>query len=141
MPEVRRLLQSDLDIAARTVAGEARSEPFEDQVDVAQVITNRWRSNVGQFRRDDTLATACLRHVQFSCWNMGDPNFAYMMNLTPTSRDYRTAMAAVCEALEGSLDRTLGALHYKVIGFPASWADGHTPCYVNDAHEFYNDVA
>lgn len=140
MPEVRRLLQSDLDIAARTVAGEARSEPYDDQVDVAQVLVNRWRSNVGQFRKDDTLATACLRHAQFSAWNMGDPNFAYMMTVDPTSREYRTAYAAVLEALDDGVDRTLGALHYKVVGTPASWAEGKTPCYTNAAHEFYRDV-
>jgi len=134
------LLQSDLDIAARTVAGEARGEPYDDQVDVAQAMTNRWRSNRGQFQKDHILVQAVTRHAQFSCFNQGDANFPFIMNLDPSDRVYRTALRAVLEAIDSDEDRTLGACHYKAIGTFASWAEGKTPCYTNGGHEFYNDV-
>ena len=53
----------DVVIAGKTVYGEARGELWEGKLAVAYALVNRWRTTTGQFHRDDTLATACLRHT------------------------------------------------------------------------------
>ena len=59
----------DLDIAARTLWGEARGEADEGMEAVMVTIVNRWRSP--KFRLDATLSGTCQRPKQFSCWKIG----------------------------------------------------------------------
>lgn len=59
---------SDLEIFALTVYGEARGEPIEGQVAVANVINNRSISS------NKTIKAVCLAPLQFSCWNENDSN-------------------------------------------------------------------
>lgn len=134
------ILLSELDIAARTVWGEARGESHHDQLAVAHVIHNRWKKEDGQFRRDDTLATTCLRHVQYSAWNKGDPNFQQLYAVQYDSKSLRLCMMAVLEVLNGGRDFTAGALHYHTHAVSPPWAGGHEPCYETSAHKFYNTV-
>ena len=135
------LTASDLDIAARTLYGEARGESYEGKLAVAHVLLNRWRTNDGQFRKDDTLATTCLRHFQFSAWTKGDPNFIHMQTIGPGEKPYRECMRAVLEAMD-SEDPTHGSRHYhtKAMGWPATWGERKTPVYESGRHQFYNDV-
>src|SRR5262245_17380118 len=60
-------------IVAATVYGEARGEPVEGQIAVAQVI------NLRSAKRDITFQQVCLAPKQFSCWNEGDPNRAVLL--------------------------------------------------------------
>lgn len=136
-----KFLAADLDICARTVWAEARGEGFEGMKAVAHVLLNRVRSQAGQFARDDTLASACLRHLQYSCWNLGDPNFDKMFDLAFDSGSFRAAWRATLEAIDED-DFTGGALHYYASTMPAPppWAAGHTPCFTLGKHIFFNDI-
>lgn len=134
------LLLSDLDIAARTIAGETRGEFKDGQIDVAHVLLNRWRETRGQFRMDHTLAATCLRWKQFSCWNHNDPNRLVMEGLTANDEVYRMALHSLLEAIDSPADRTLGSKHYSTIETNPSWAADHKPCYTNGGHKFWNSI-
>lgn len=134
------LLLSEIDIAARTVWGEARGESYRDKLAVAHVLFNRLAREDGQFRRDDTLATTCLRHVQFSVWNKGDRNFLQLFAVQYDSKSLRECMQAVLEVANGSEDFTLGATHYHTHAISPNWAEGHQPSFESAAHKFYNTV-
>jgi hypothetical protein len=90
---------------------------------------------------DGSPASACLKPEQFSCWNPGDPNRAIIEALGPESAIFRQATNIAEDAIAGALpDRTNGATHYKRIGSYAKWAEGHTPCFTEGHHEFFNDI-
>lgn len=130
---------SDINILARTVWGEARGESYEGQKAVAHVVINRWRADEGQFRKDDTIATACLRYAQFSCWNADDPNFEEMQTTGPEARSFRAAMRAALEALDEP-DPTEGARHYHTAGVSPAWSKGRDPVIVIGSHYFFVGV-
>lgn len=59
---------SDLEVLTLTLIGEARGEPIEGVVAVANVVRNRantWKKSISEI---------CLQPKQFSCWNENDPN-------------------------------------------------------------------
>lgn len=140
-----RVLASEIDIAARTLWGEARGESYEGKKAVAHVLVNRWRTKSGQWSRDDTLASACLRHMQFSAWNEGDVNFPMLYQTGLHDPAFRDCLRAVTEALDEP-DPTKGALHYHTMLSPGSavwppvWAQGHVPVATIGRHVFYNTV-
>lgn len=134
------LLLSDIDIATRTVCREAGGESYAGKRGVAHVLVNRWKSTKGQFAKDDTLATACLRHLQFSVWNQGDVNFKKLYAASYSQRVMIESMRAVLEALINENDITNGALHYHAKSVKPYWARGHVPCAEHGNHLFYNDV-
>lgn len=129
----------DLLIAARTVYGEARGEADEGKRAVAHVLVNRWRKKDGQFAKDDTLASTCLRHLQFSAWNAFDPNFGPIQDVGLSSQALRLCLRAVLDAIDKP-DMTDGALHYHTKQISPSWAQGHQPCFEAGNHLFYNTV-
>lgn len=57
--------QADIQIIARTIWAEARSDGSDGMLMVASVIHNRARG------RPDEMAVVCMRKRQFSCWNRG----------------------------------------------------------------------
>lgn len=141
------LTLEDVLIAARTAAGEGRSGGFSEMRMVAGVMVNRWKAGTGQFLRDDTLATACLRHQQFSAWNAADPNLPYMTALDMRDPLFRLAISAVLAAIDGEADPTFGATHYHTRRAPAlnqqwppAWATGFTPCAETQLHLFYRGI-
>lgn len=138
------VLLEDLLIAARTVYGEARGEPFAGQRAVAHVIINRTRRRTGD--RDHSLAATALRWLQFSAWRERDPNRARIEGVTVDDARFRTALRAVLEALDEP-DPTGGATHYHTKQAPAwaetwppKWARGRSPVYEVGAHVFYADI-
>lgn len=135
------LALEDVLLAARTVWAEARGEPYQGKLAVAHVLKNRWLSKTGQWAKDDTLATACLRHAQFSCWTPGDPNFVPMQAVGMESPTFRECLRAVLEAIDAKQDPTFGSRHYKVTGIYADWAAGKSPIVRIGAHEFFCDIA
>lgn len=138
------LCQGDLEICARTVYGEARGESHEGRVAVARVMVNRWRSTTGQWAKDDTLASACLRHLQFSGWTPADPNFQAQYKASLGDAVFLGCWLAVLEALmlTPETDPTQGALHYHAdwIEIPKWVPEGHQPCIVIGRHRFYNSI-
>ena len=134
------LLLSDIDIATRTVCREAGGESYEGKRGVAHVLVNRWKSTKGQFAKDDTLATACLRHLQFSVWNEADINFKKLFEATYSQPVMIESMRAVLDVLSGMDDITNGALHYHAKSVSPYWAHGHEPSAEHGGHVFFNDV-
>ena len=134
------MILEDILICARTVWGEARGEDQEGRLAVAHVMVNRWRTRVGQFAKDDTLATACLRHVQFSVWNEGDPNFQKMQSVDVNDREFRQCLVAVLQALDEP-DPTNRSLHYHTRAVSPPWSLHHVPAYETRGHLFFNDIA
>jgi len=65
--EIRKNL-TDSEVLFLTLFGEARGEPVEGQIAVANVVLNRTRI------RNMSIRDICLQPKQFSCWNESDPN-------------------------------------------------------------------
>ena len=127
----------DEQIAARTLWQECRGEPHEGQDAVAHVLWNRVRDG----RWGHTLASVCLWPLQFSGWNVHDPN-----RLTSAAvRDDDTVLLSLLSILdnaETSLDPTKGATHYYAVSMPAppDWIQGATYCGQFGRQKFYKDV-
>lgn len=129
----------DLDILARTVWGEARGTGYHGMKAVAHVMINRWRATTGQFARDDTIATACLRHLQFSAWTEGDPNFEKMQSVTLADKTFRDCIRAALEALD-EYDFTFGSRHYHTKTVDPAWSRGKEPALTAGNHIFFNTI-
>ena len=125
----------DLDILARTIYGEARGQPYVGQKAVAHVIINRLK----RYPRDNTIGKVCLRHLQFSCWNAGDPNLIKMQVVTLQERQFREAMRAALEAYDET-DFTYNSTHYHTTSVSPPWSRGKTPCLVIADHQFFNNI-
>lgn len=96
-PSYRGYTQSELDLLARLVHGEAAGEPYLGKVAVAAVVLNRVRSPLFP----DTVAGVIYEPWQFSC--VGN----WLFNSTPSS----DSVSAARDALNG-WDPTGGALFY-----------------------------
>lgn len=127
---------SDKEILARTIWGEARGEFERGMEAVACVILNRVKSGVTWWGTD--IRSVCLKPWQFSCWNHNDPNRAKLLAVNAENPDYDVALDVAQQAIDGQLvDSTNGAINYKRIGTPASWANDRLPCAIIGHHEFY----
>ena len=128
----------DLDILARTVVGEARSEPEDGQIAVVRTIINRFNS--GRWYAGKTLAATAQKPFQYSCWNKADPNRAYILRLKDTSAEYRQAFTAVQVALQ-STDWPEITHYYNplVVACPA-WAYGRVAVAMIGKHLFFANV-
>jgi len=129
-----------IEVAARTLAQEARGEPIEGQRAVAWVMRNRIRDG----RWGKNLASVCLWRGQFSGWYMPrDPNFAYacgLKNDDPVLVKMRNVIDEVMAA-DQSKDPTNGATHYFAITIPApKWVLGATQIGRFGNHMFWKDV-
>jgi N-acetylmuramoyl-L-alanine amidase len=151
-------MSNDLDTLARTLYGEARGETIEGKVAVANVILNRTRiaarlkkergaHNFSHLFGNGTVAGACQRKWQFSCWNDNDPNRDKILNVKATDVHFAECIVVAKAAIAGCLvDNTKGSTHYHVssMGFPPSWRakgeDDHEPAVIIGKHSFYNTV-
>lgn len=127
----------DILIAARTVYGEARDQPFKGQKAVAHVLRNR--VSAGDAGPDHSLASAALRWRQFSMWNSGNPNREKALTADVNDPAFRQALHAVVEALDEE-DFTKGARHYHAQHIKPEWALGRKPVAEIGTHMFYNNV-
>ncbi|AIC31325.1 cell wall hydrolase SleB-like protein (plasmid) [Rhizobium etli bv. mimosae str. IE4771] len=114
---IRALVQIDMPVGsgqlilARTIFGEAASEPDDGKEAVAQVVMNRTTSG----RYPTTVTSVCLQPWQFSCWNANDPNRAKIMSLIPGKGNakFDTCFAIAGLALNGAINRLpTTVLHY-----------------------------
>lgn len=133
------LTANDLDIGAKTIAGEARGEAMPGQQAVAWVILNRARRG-GWW--GDTIERVCLKPQQFSCWNVGDPNRRHIEALTAADGEYQRALYALLGAVTGlAADSTSGSCHYHSADVDPAWAIGVTPVASIGRHRFYDNIA
>lgn len=131
----------DIETLARTIYGEARGEPFIGQVAVAWVVKNR----VGRKGWGNTIADVCLKPLQFSCWNMNDPNRAKILAADLDMPKFQRAFGIACLVVCGDDldDPTGGADHYHTIArpkvsvtWPPRWARDMTVTAIIGAHRF-----
>lgn len=139
---MQHLMWADLEIAARTVWGEARGESQQGREAVAWVLRNRVEATTGQFREDVSPADAALKPWHFSVWNAGDPNRLKMQALALADPVLLACLAAVATAwaADRSADPTGGARHYHAAGITPAWAEGRRPSARIGRHLFYADV-
>lgn len=138
------VLAADIEILARTIWGEARGETYKGKKAIGHVMLNRALSEFGQWKNDDTLSTACLRNQQFSCWNINDPNFIPMQQVTFNDPVLRECVRAGMEAIDEP-DFTNGARHYHTKQITPYWIkrqDGtlYETCFGIGNHVFYNNI-
>lgn len=136
------------EVMALTLYGEARGEPIEGQIAVANVIMNRMREDTVKYK---TVRDVCLEPKQFSCWNTTDPNVQILVNLS-SQLEKSTIIDPILEqclyiargVMKGYLrDNTKAAKYYMTIdlfnnGRP-SWAKvpSNTPKIIGN-HVFFN---
>lgn len=105
------------EILALTLYGEARGEPIQGQVAVANVIINRLRHYPSKFK---TAADVCLEPKQFSCWNIDDANYPILMTLSRQMIQNKIMDQSLKQCLyiargvigNNILDNTKSAMHY-----------------------------
>jgi len=132
------MTNSDLDIMARTIFGEARGEGFEGKLAVAHVILNRVKK---RHRKEVTIAGVCTEPYQFSCWLRDDLNRAKMEAITVDHPVFRDCLAALKAIAQGDdEDMTLGSTHYHSTAISPAWAGGKDPVVTIGRHAFYNDI-
>lgn len=127
----------DIEIAARTLIGEARGEGADGMTLVAWVLRNRLSANP-----EFTLAYVCLRASQFSCWNTNDKNRKVIALLTLGDASLIQAKEIIKAVFSTPVgcDPTKGSRHYKTISSGAFWAKGKIPVLVHKNHQFFNNI-
>src|SRR5262245_472150 len=138
--------ERDLVVLARTIVGEARGERIAGMKAVAWVVLNRAKRPE---RFGETIADVCLRPLQFSCWNPGDPNMPITSTVTVEHPEVGRlfvrclGVAALCIVGEFE-DLTNGADHYFSVRID-------TPAWAKDpakmgfrvqigSHKFYKEI-
>ena len=101
-------------VGIATVWAEARSEPFEGQVAVAEVILKR--ADTG-YSSDGTIEGTVLRPKQFSCWNESTPWRSKILALDFDDPWVQRAADAWDAAAAGS-EFSKGAVLYHTIQAP-----------------------
>lgn len=138
---------SPADVLAITLWGEARSEPVEGRIAIANVVRNRV-SHPGWWGTD--YVSVCRAPQQFSCWNAGDDaNHAAVMALLadvwagkPAEPIYRECLWIADGVMRGLVcDRIGKATHYfaSSIAPPAWSAKAHLVARIGN-HLFYAGV-
>ena len=138
----------DVDILARTIYGEARSEGLEGMEAVACVVMNRYKAHkwftgyeVYAGQKVPSIAQTCLKRFQFSCWNRTDPNRVKIQNVDVGNAVFRQCLKVAQRAVAGDLqDFTNGALYYHTKQIKPVWAVGKSPCYQVKNHLFYGEI-
>src|SRR5258706_3665893 len=124
---------------ARTIWGEARNQSIEGQAAVAYVIKNR------SVKRGLSISQVCKQPLQFSCWNINDPNRNRMLSLTlDSSPTFVESFGIACLVFHGSIpDPTDGADHYHTTKnvlnskvWPPIWASSMQVSKVIGDHTF-----
>jgi N-acetylmuramoyl-L-alanine amidase len=134
------LRQIEIDVMARTLWGEARSEGQQGMEAVASVILNRTEiaKRRGGYWWGNTITQVCQKPYQFSCWNKTDPNFKKLTSVTDEDMHFATALRVSRRAVLGMIkDKTIGATHYHTIDIIPFWTKGQKPTTRIGRHIFY----
>ena len=130
-----------VDVLARTLWGEARSEGSIGMQAVACVIVNRVNYAKGHdgYWWGNTIVQVCQKPYQFSCWNKDDPNYRKLLQVDDSDLYFVTARRIARRAVLATLsDPTDGSTHYHVSGIYPYWTKGEKPVAVIGRHIFYN---
>ena len=128
-----RLLSDDT-IAALNIWMEARGEPFDGKVAVAEVIRNRLKTG----RWGNTIVHVVLAPYQFSGWNTKDPNRIQALLLDDSDPQYQECLRAWNTA-KSNTNFAKGALFYFNPQLAApDWAHTQTLLATIGNHQFYS---
>ncbi len=138
-----KIIQSDVDILARTIYGEARGEfarldgGMTSLMAVGNVVMNRTKQRTWY---GNTVKEVCLKPWQFSCWNPNDPNLHMLLH--PVGGRVFDVCTLVAEKLISGTwpDVTNGSDHYHAStlkSFP-KWTLDAKPKFKIGAHIFYD---
>lgn len=122
-----RLISDDA-LAAVTIWQEARGEPYDGKVGVAEVIRNRMAQ---RYMSDGTVAGTVLRAAQFSGWNTIDRNRIPSVQIDSDDECVQDCLRAWHDALAGS-DRVGPALHYLNVDLAKKLGGGLLPLWAAD---------
>lgn len=131
---------SEADVLARTIWGEARGEGYAGMQAVANVIMNRVKRG-GWYGL--TVTEVCKKPYQFSCWNVNDVNYAKIQNVTTDNNQFLQALDIARQAVAGTLpDITSGATEYHATSIEPAW----NYAKLEDVgtignHKFYRSIA
>lgn len=126
---------SEIDLLARTIWGEARGEGQTGMQAVANVIMNRVKKG-GWWGA--TVQDVVLKKWQFSTWNENDPNRKKALNVTTADPQFWTAKKISALAYNGQLDDiTGGATNYHAKSVSPAWASSMTKTATIGQHIFY----
>ena len=136
------LNELEIDVLARTIWGEARSETVIGMEAVAQVVLNRVKKAEklgGKYWWGHDIITVCQKPYQFSCWNPADPNRPKLMAVDDKNIHFSTCLRIARCAVLGQLqnDITLGADHYHTKDILPYWVQGRSPIAEIGRHLFY----
>lgn len=135
-----KMSKYDREILAKTVYGEARGEDVVGMFAVCNTVFNRVRSNHPLFKNDTSIAKACLRKKQYSCWNSH-----HIHNFDGKSDIYHKILEVVDIALmayNSGDDYSHHATHYFKKNTPApDWIHDMKHTVTIDDHLFYKPKA
>jgi len=128
-------MDTDTEIMAKTIYGEARGEGISGMEAIANVIMNRvkkpcwWGKNIQD---------VCLKPMQFSCWNTNDPNRSKLSKDLSDDPVFDVCKRIAVRAIRGLLpDRTKGSTHYHTLSVHPRWASALVPNVQIGHHLFY----
>jgi len=131
----------DLDVLARTLWGEARSESDLGKAAVAWVVRNRTQKSP-KYGWSASIQKVCQQPFQFSCWNKNDPNRNKLLAVAESDAQFKLCLEIADQVLRGAIpDPTGGADHYfaNYINTPR-WARGKSVVAEIGVHQFYKLV-
>jgi N-acetylmuramoyl-L-alanine amidase len=130
-----RLISDDL-IAQLNIWMEARGEPFEGKVAVAEVMRNRLKTG----RWGNTMTQVVLAPYQFSGWNTKDPNRIKALLLDDSDPEYKECVRA-WQTAKSNTDFAKGALRYfnPSSVAPPPWAIPAKLLARIGSHQFYSE--
>lgn len=124
--------------AVSTIWQEARGEPYEGKVAVAEVIRNRMKK---KYFSDGTVSGTVLKPHQFSGWNTKDPNREPAAKINTADPIVQACLRAWKEANEQKTEHTRGATSYHAKGMKnyPSWALVYNKIAEVGNHLFYDE--
>ena len=128
-------MDTDTEIMAKTLYGEARGEGISGLEAVANVIMNRVKKPCWWGK---TIREVCLKPMQFSCWNTDDPNRSKLMGDLSHDPLFDVCKRIAVRAIRGLLpDKTKGSTHYHTLSVHPRWASALVPNAQIGNHLFY----
>lgn len=139
----------DLIWGAMTIWMEGRSEGWDGQVCIAEIIRERTfardipdhiRKHMYDFMPDGNVSTTVLWPYQFSCWNTKDPNRMKAAFLSFEDKMFDQCLRAWNFAIEKETHLTQHALFYfnpAIVTVMPKWVDDCVRTIVSGKHHFY----
>lgn len=136
-------LPSDFDIQllARTVYGLARGCSEGVRTAVAATVINRIIAGAQAHAFDRwgmTIAEACLRPGEYSCWNSDDDNMRIAIRASLGDKAFMECFNLAVRAAYGFIaDRTEGATHFRKLGDDADLLEHAVKTLELEGYVFY----